>query len=207
MMTDPSEATQQETGTAPADMFVNWFMRDTHWSRAGLPLAAVLLALGPIVRRGLGRAEFLVYLQLPVYMLHQYEEHGHGAFKRYANQLLAGRAHLTDRKIFWINMLGVWFADLGMLYLARFVRPAFGLVAAYLAIVNGLIHLAAGLRERRYNPGLWTGLGLLLPIGGCSAAVISRAARASWRDHLRSLGAVVALHVVVVLSVMRGGRE
>ena len=83
------------------DSVAAWFQRDTHWSRAGLPLAAAFLILAPIARRGLGRGAFLVYLQLPIYMLHQYEEHGHGAFQREINALLPPRlGRLTDRDIF-----------------------------------------------------------------------------------------------------------
>ena len=198
---------RREADALAGDTFAAWFMRDSHWSRAGLPLAIVLFLLGPIVRRGIGRGVFPVYLQLPVYMLHQYEEHAHGAFKRDVNRLLAGRARLTDRTIFWINILGVWGVDLCTLYLARYVRPAFGLAAPYLAIVNGLIHVGGALRARRYNPGLWTSLLLLLPVGGVAAALITRACRASRPDHLRGLGAAVALHVIVILSIVRGDRE
>ena len=71
-----------------SESFPAWFLHDTHWSRAGLPLAGALLLLAPIVRHGLRRGAFLIYLQLPIYMLHQYEEHGHGAFKRAINAML-----------------------------------------------------------------------------------------------------------------------
>ncbi len=88
---------------------IAWIMEDTHWSRAGLVSARLLSLLGPLVRGGTGRTVSLVYHQLPIYMLHQYEEHGHGAFKREVNRSLpSNRAPLTDRKIFWINIAGVW---------------------------------------------------------------------------------------------------
>lgn len=99
------------------------FMRDTSWSRVGLPLAAGLLVLAPLVRRRVGRATLLVYLQLPAYMLHQYEEHGHGAFKREMNALLpptVGR--LTDRNIFLTNVVGVWGSDVAATALAATSR-------------------------------------------------------------------------------------
>ena len=198
---------RREGTPVAGDTFAAWFIHDTNWSRAGLPLAIVLLLLGPIVRRSIGKGVFQVYLQLPVYMLHQYEEHGHGAFKRDVNRLLAGRAHVTDRQIFWINILSVWCTDLCLLYLARSVRLAFGLAAPYLAIVNGLIHVGGALGARRYNPGLWTSLALLLPLGGFAAARISRAAHASWRDHLRGLSVAIVLHVIVFLTIVLGHRE
>src|SRR6185312_15205456 len=105
----------------------------------------------------------LVYYQLPLYMFHQYEEHGHGAFRREVNRLLpANRAPVTSRKIFWINIAGVWGLDLAALYLTRYLKPAAGLAAPYLAVTNGLLHVGGGLRARRYNPGLLTSILFLL---------------------------------------------
>lgn len=185
-----------------------WWVRDTHWSRAGLPLAAGLLLLAPLVGRRVNRATFLVYLQLPAYMLHQYEEHAHGAFKRAANRILpANIGHFTDSNIFWSNVLGVWGTDGAALALARYVGPGAGLVAPYVAIVNGLLHVAMALRTRRYNPGLWTALLLLLPVGGYGARTIARSARSSSRAQAGGLGAALLLHLLVILSAVLSGRQ
>ncbi len=205
-----TRAAEQPAGSAVMadDRFVDWIVRDTHWSRAGLPLAMVLLLIAPVVRRGMGRAPFLVYLQLPVYMLHQYEEHAHGAFKADANRSLRPRGRrLTDRKIFWVNILGVWGVDVCALYLARYTKPANGLVAPYLAVVNGLAHTGRAIKERRYNPGLWTSLLLLLPIGSSSAYAIARISPAARGAQVRGLGASILLHVLVAFSILQGGRE
>jgi len=180
------------------------FMRDTSWSRVGLPLAAGLLVLAPLVRRWVGRATLLVYLQLPVYMLHQYEEHGHGAFKREMNALLpptVGR--LTDRNIFLTNVVGVWGSDVAATALAATIAPSAGLVAPYLAVVNAVLHLASALRSRRYNPGLATALLLFLPFGAYSIRAIGTEVRAARRAHGLSLATALALHLLVVLSVVR----
>lgn len=68
---------------APNNGFARWIVRDTNWSRTGLPMAAVLTLLSPLLGKGLRRGAFSVFAQLPVYMIHQYEEHGHDAFKEY----------------------------------------------------------------------------------------------------------------------------
>lgn len=189
---------------ATADTFPAWIVQDTHWSRVGIPLAVALLLLAPFVRRGAGRAPFLVYLQWPVDLLHQYEEHAHGAFKRELNRMLppdVGR--LTDQTIFWINIPGVWGVDIAATYLARFVSPGAGLVAPYLAVLNGLIHVGTAIKTRRYNPGLWTSLLLLLPIGGAGALAIGRLARVSRAAHGRGLAASLLLHLLAVVLIMR----
>jgi hypothetical protein len=189
------------------ESFRTWFVRDTNWSRTALPLASGLLAVAPLVRRRLGRGPFLVYLQLPAYMLHQYEEHAHGAFKAYVQRVLAGpETSVTDGTIFWINIAGVWGVDLGALYLARFVNRAFGLIPPYLAVINGLTHTAMALKRREYNPGLWTSLALFIPFGGFSIVSITRKGRLSARHQRRAFGFAVLLHVVV-FSVMLRGRQ
>jgi hypothetical protein len=82
-----SHDVQAEDPFSSHDRFTAWIVEDTHWSRAGLPMAIVLMLLGPLVRSGAGRAVSLVYYQLPLYMFHQYEEHGHGAFRREVNRM------------------------------------------------------------------------------------------------------------------------
>ena len=187
--------------------FLDWFRREEEWSRAGLLMAVALLLAGPFVYQGVGFADFLVYLQLPVYMLHQYEEHAHGAFQAFMNGLLAPYARvLSDRQIFWINIGGVWLLDTVVLYLAYGVGAAIGLIAPYLAIVNAVIHIGAALRQRRYNPGLWTSVLLFLPVGGYAVVVISRAALASPLAEGLALGAGILLHVIVIIAIARGRR-
>jgi hypothetical protein len=198
----------KEPVASTADTFPAWFMQDIPWSRAGIPLAVALLLLAPLVRRGLGRAPFLVYLQWPAYLLHQYEEHGHGAFKREVNRMLPPAfGRLTDETIFWMNIPGVWGVDVAATYLARFVGPGAGLVAPYLAVLNGLIHVGAAVGTRRYNPGLWTSLLLLLPVGGAGALTIGRSAGVPRAAHARGLAAAVLLHLLTIALIVRNGRR
>ena len=42
---------------------------------------------------------FLVFLQLPVHMFHQYEEHAHGRFRDFINQMIGG-----GKPILWIRL-------------------------------------------------------------------------------------------------------
>ncbi|HEX5504874.1 MAG TPA: HXXEE domain-containing protein [Thermomicrobiales bacterium] len=187
------------------ESFLAWFMQDTHWSRTGVPLAAGLLLLAPLVRRGVTRSTLLAYLQLPVYMLHQYEEHGHGAFKRDVNALVPPTVgHLTDGAIFWINILGVWGVDGLATALAATSRPGAGLLAPYLAVANAAIHVGVALKQRRYNPGLGTALALFLPFGAYSIRAIGRDTAATPRAHLRALGLALGLHGIAVALILAG---
>jgi hypothetical protein len=196
--------------TIPADTtterFWPWFVRDQQWARAGLPLALILGLLGPIIRPALGKSRFLIFLHSPVYMLHQFEEHGHGAFKADAQRMFPQARGLTDLNICIVN-IGVWGINLGAFNLARFHRLALSLIAPYVAVVNGLLHLAVALRQRRYNPGLVTGAALLLPLGGMSLRQVARESQATRRDHLLGFGGAVLLHLLTIVAIMFIGKK
>jgi hypothetical protein len=103
-------------------------------------------------------ALFWTYINIPLYLLHQTEEHfWPGGFKKYINQkifkLPDGTERLTDKKIFWINILLVWiaFSVFGFLTL---VNIGFGLLIIVFSIINCLTHIAQGIKRREWNPGL-----------------------------------------------------
>lgn len=163
-----------------------------------------MLALTPFLYQSLGLVAFLVVLQLPVYMLHQYEEHAHGAFHAYFNRVLGhGRDVLTMPAIAWTNILGVWAVDLAALYLAVYVSAGLGLIAVYLTLVNALVHLLMALVTRRYNPGLWTALFLFVPAGGVALNVIAQRAQPSLGIQALSLGIAVLLHTALIVHMRR----
>ncbi len=186
--------------------FPEWFLHN--WSRSALPMALVLLALGPLLLDALGLAVWLVYLQLPVYMLHQYEEHSRGAFKEAVNRMQTdGREPCTDTNLLWINVGLVWGTFLVLLYAARYIDPALGLVAPYGMLLNGLLHTRVAIRQRRPNPGLWTSLLLFLPVGASSIYGIGRIADASPFQHLLGLGGGIALHLMVGVIIRLDARR
>lgn len=181
--------------------FAPWFV--ANWSRMAPVAALLLLALTPfLLFHGLTLGLYLVFLLLPVYMVHQYEEHAHGAFRAFVNQHMGGgRDILTNLAILWINVGEVWFLYLVVLYLAVYVNPALGLIAAYLMLVNGLIHIGVALAMRRYNPGLWTSILLFLPIGGYALAVLSRLDSATLGMHALGLGVAIAGHLLLIVPI------
>ena len=121
--------------------FSDWMLHN--WSRAGLVLGIGLLLIAPLVLKGVGVAVFLIYLWLPFYMLHQYEEHAEGTFLEWYERMMPGIApFLTERKLLVVNLVAVWLGFLVALYVAFLVRPALGLAAPYLAFVNAFMHLS-----------------------------------------------------------------
>ena len=177
-----------------------WLVRDWQWPAAALFAAAFLLALTPLFAASAGTALTLLYVQLPAYMLHQWEEHSGDRFRLYVNRIVGGgREVLTPAATFWVNSLGVWGIDLAALYLAWAVRPSAGLAAAYLAVVNAVPHLGAGLVRREYNPGMVTAALLFLPLGGWCIAQVGSGA--GLRAHAAGLAVAVGVHVVLIVYV------
>ncbi len=180
----------------------NWLVREWQWPAAALFAATFLLAILPIVVVSADWPLALVFVQLPIYMLHQWEEHTGDRFRLYANRVIGrGREALTPAATFWINCLGVWAVDLAAIYLAWTFGPGAGLVAGYLAVVNAMLHIGPAVARREYNPGLVTAVALFLPIGGTCIAV-SGAGAGLW-PHAIALAAAVGVHLVVVVHVAR----
>src|SRR5215471_13958423 len=115
----------------------DWLVRQWQWPAAALFAATFLLLLVPMIAPHVGTPLTLLLVQLPIYMLHQWEEHAGDRFRLYTNRVIGhGQEALTPTATFWINCLGVWVVDLTALYFAWLVAPAAGLAAGYLALVN-----------------------------------------------------------------------
>jgi hypothetical protein len=183
---------------------LEWLVGKWQWPYASLFTACFLGVLAPFVIRYAGLPLGLVYLQLPIYMLHQYEEHAGDRFRLWVNSMIGhGREVLTPIATFWINSLLVWGVDLVALYLACFVDLSLGLIAIYLPIVNAFGHIVPAVVFRKYNPGLLTSVFLFLPVGIYSAAVVSRAAGSTLGYHLLALGVAIAVHATIIIHVRR----
>lgn len=179
-----------------------WLVRDWQWPAATLFAALFLVALMPLVAISAGILLTLVYVQLPIYMLHQWEEHTGDRFRLYVNRTIGhGQEALTPAATFWINSLGVWLVDLVAIYLAWLIGPAAGLAAAYLAVVNAVPHIGMAIRRREYNPGLISAATMLLPIG--LWCVIQVGISAAWTWHLAGLVVAIGVHAAIILYVAK----
>ncbi|MFZ4717336.1 MAG: HXXEE domain-containing protein, partial [Chthoniobacterales bacterium] len=147
----------------------------SYWVYGGFLAAFLLLGLMPAFTRSWELPLILVFLQLPVYMLHQLEEHDDDRFRRFINEMIGGdREVLSRRAVFVINVPGVWGVNLLSILLAFSLDLGFGLIGVYLTLINGLVHLAQAVRLRRYNPGLITAVLLFLPVGGLALAAVMK---------------------------------
>jgi hypothetical protein len=172
----------------------------TSWVYGGFLAGLMILVLTPLLVPGWGLPGTLAFLVLPVYMLHQYEEHDDDRFHRFVDtEIGKGRDVLPTPAIFLINIVGVWVTMIVVLWLMRAANPAWGVVAGYVVLVNGIVHLVAWAVLRRYNPGLVTGIVLFLPLG----AAILWLTPAGIGYHLAGLVYVVGVHVGIIVDARR----
>ena len=61
-----------------------------HWVYGGFLSGLLLLAILPVMAWGWDPALALIFFQLPVYMIHQFEEHHGDRFREYVNRLFGG---------------------------------------------------------------------------------------------------------------------
>jgi hypothetical protein len=175
-----------------------WLYR--HWVAAALCMGLFLLLLAPVLSLSWNLPILLVYLQIPIYMFHQVEEHTGDRFRTYVNQRVFGGVEaLTRESILWINLAGAWGVTLASLYAAVLFGAGWGLAGIYLELVNAITHVIGAVGSRGYNPGLWTSVAFFLPVGGFALWSVASSAGVSGVQHAVGLGIALAIHAGIVL--------
>lgn len=162
-----------------------------------------LIALG--LFNLIGATLSAVFLLMPAYMLHQFEEHVDDRFRRFVDQELGlGRPVLTRQDIFLINVPGVWGLFAGAFALSATLALGYGLIPAYSALINVFMHVAPAIKMRRYNPGLISAFLLLLPASIWAITLLSQAEGVTWQYHLLGVGLGIAIHAgIMILAAQR----
>jgi len=182
-------------------------LRD-NWVYGGFLAALMLLALTPVLARGWSLGLLLIWLQLPIYMLHQYEEHDDDSFRRFENTTIGGGKEVLSRfDVFVINIAGVWGVDAVAFWLAARVHLGLGLIAVYLSLVNSVGHCLQAVALRRYNPGLITSILLFIPLGVATLLVLAGTGEVTPTDHVIGLGAALLIHIGIILRVVTRKRQ
>lgn len=167
-----------------------------NWAYATPPIALLLIGLYPFIGPAI---DLPLYLSLPVYMLHQYEEHDDNRFATFLNAMMGEEKRgLVAADIWVINVIFVWFFLLVAFYLAA-ANAGWAVLAGYLLAINGFVHVAWALMFRAYNPGLWTAIILFLPLAIWIFATIP----AALPVHIASAFLVIALHAAIMAVARR----
>jgi len=143
-----------------------------------------------------------VFVQLPIYMLHQFEEHDNDRFRTFVNRTVGGgREVLSPLAVFIINVPGVWGVIAVSFYLAALVSSGYGLIAVYLTLVNAIVHIIPAALFRSYNPGLVTAVLLFLPASIFGIATLQQTGQVDGFHHLIGILIAVGIHVAIVAYV------
>jgi len=178
-----------------------------NWVYGGFLAGVLLLALTPVLARDWPLALTLVFLALPVYMLHQYEEHDADRFHHKINDLFGrGQDVLPSGAIFVINIPVVWGVNAASFTLAT-IDLGWALIALYTLIANAVVHIVQAGVARAYNPGLVTAIVLFLPLGIFGSLEVMRATPVSQMQQvialLVAIGAHIAIQAYVLFNVRR----
>ncbi len=173
---------------------------EQHWVYGGLLAGLLLLGMMPVLTAGWPVVDRLTYAVLPIYMLHQWEEHDDDRFRRFVNARIGGGAEvLSPAFVFVVNIVGVWVVSAVMIALARLVASGFGVVGAYLLLVNAMLHIVQGIGMRVYNPGLLTAVALFVPLGIALMVAVLPVTTAV--HHVVGLVVVLVVHAVIIRHI------
>lgn len=175
-----------------------------YWMYGGFLAGIMILALMPLLASGWSTTFTAIFVLLPIYMLHQYEEHDGDRFRLYVNRMIGGGAEvLTPAAVFVSNIGAVWILDVAVLYLAWAVDLGFGLIAVYLMLINAIVHIVGAVRSRSYNPGLVTAVVLFLPFSSYAWWQIQISGAPTAVDHIVGLSIGIAVHAIIVGYALR----
>ena len=151
----------------------------------------------------------MIWLQFPVYLLHEFEEHAFpGGFKKFVNREVFHITNqdmlLDDKNVFWINIPAIWLLfPLGAVIAQNFdlgvgaILPIFGLF-------NATLHILMAIAKLKYNPGLFVSVILNYPTGIYTLMVMHQVGILTpWIATYAFLIALVAHAMIVVYAVSR----
>jgi len=182
--------------------------RPLTWMADHWPKATAFLAIYSLILLYLFLFEdhfllFLIWLQTPVYWLHEFEEYIYpGGFAKFFNRDLLGSSKddwpLTKIASLWINIPIIFIAFPLSAILAGIYGLGLGIWTAYFSIFNALCHVGIFLKFG-YNPGFVVSLLLNIPIGIYAIYTLISAGVISTTENI--IGALIAFSVQAGLMV------
>ena len=184
---------------------ISWFYKN--WAKLCIILSIIVAVIILLVVKTKNILLFLIWIQIPIYLLHQFEEHSWpGGFKKFVNKEIfnveVGEYPLNDTNIFWINVPIIWvlmpiFASLS------YINLFFGLWIPYFAVFNSLTHLIGAVVKRKYNPGLFVSLVLGIPVAIYTLWLFYSLVNVPLIITLLSILAVLLLHIAIIVPAVR----
>jgi len=183
----------------------NWIYKN--WAKICIILSVVVTLIIFLVVKTSDVLLFLIWIQIPIYLLHQFEEHSWpGGFKKFFNKEIFhvedGEYPLNDTNIFWINVPIIWIL-MPIFAALSYVNLFFGLWIPYFAVFNSLTHVVAAIIKRKYNPGLFVSLILGIPVATYTLWLFYTLMNIPLIITILSLLSVLLLHLAIVITAIR----
>ncbi len=151
-----------------------------HWADSTLMMALALIVLLLSFLPNTPWYLFLIWLQFPIYLIHEFEEHVFpGKFREFINREVfhsnVDDSPLTIPAVFWINILAIWILFPIAAILAQHVSPEYGLLLPIFGLFNASLHILMLLIKRKYNPGVLVSLFVNYPSGIYTLYILNQA--------------------------------
>lgn len=171
-----------------------------NWVYGGSVSAVVWLFFGLVAFRDAPLALILLFLHLPIYQVHQLEEHDQDRFRLYMNRVMGrGFEVLTKEAVFFINVIGVWVLFAVLIVAGATAGVGWGLGAVYGTLVNAVLHIIPALRKKEINPGLITAVFLFLPLSVVTLILIIRTPGVGVAAQVLGLAIGIGLHAAIMM--------
>jgi len=179
-----------------------------NWVKGCLAIALFSIAILLSSINQLSMGLLLIWLQVPIYLLHEFEEHVYpGRFKDFINQYMFKSTQanfpVTDKDIFWINIPFIWICFPLFAILAQNVDIRFGLLLPCLGLFNATTHIIVAIIKRRYNPGLLASIFLNYPSGVYTLYYLRAQNTVSALDIYVGFFAALMAHLIILLPIIR----
>jgi hypothetical protein len=171
-------------------------------------LTIIIFSLIIIIQNPGMKAFLLFWLPMPIYTLHQFEEHAIDYYgEEYAFQSCFCQTlgfNILDKCpgspwfIFCVNVCTLWIAAI-----ITGLTQSTVLLASFIGIifVNAIVHIAYTIHFHKYNPGLATAITIFLPVALFYFIYIRNKYKLGFNVMLLSIITGILIHIVFVASI------
>jgi hypothetical protein len=177
-----------------------------NWAFMTLPIAVFSAIILFSSFSMIGWIAFLVWMQFPVYLIHQFEEHAYpGGFKDYINRNVFNSKKedtpLNDKDVFWINIPIIWFLFPLAAVLSQTLDPQIGVFLPVFGLFNASTHLIAACVKRMYNPGFFVSLIVNFPTGIFTLLVMKHQNFLGFTSFILAVLSTILLHLAMIAYI------
>lgn len=178
-----------------------------NWARPSLLFALIIMGFLFYFKSDLSTSLFWIWLQIPLYLVHQFEEHvWPGKFKEFINQVIF-HSNMRDipmnpKTVFWTNILVIWILFPVIAICSQWIHPKIGAFLPFFALFNATTHILAFGIKRKYNPGLFISVFFNYPLGIYALIVLNESCYLTWTATAICFTLTLFIHLAIVFCCL-----